>query len=182
MFRALQMMLFGHPADRQGRRASQWPAVRREFLLLNKTCAACGGRENLTPHHVKPFHLFPELELEPNNLIALCEGSVFNCHLFFGHLGNWGSYNEQVRRHAKLMLNARVVRPAFTLEDSMGMARDLVVQEFTRQIQEAFDPPKDFKFNGQTFEERCNAWARYAYDQIEQEIERVEDGDHGDLA
>jgi hypothetical protein len=39
-----------------------------------------------------PFHVAPELELEDNNLIALCR----RCHLFVGHLGSWSRVNVSV--------------------------------------------------------------------------------------
>jgi hypothetical protein len=36
------------------------------------------------------------LELEPNNLVTLCEGDGVNCHFLFGHLGDWRSWNFQI--------------------------------------------------------------------------------------
>jgi 5-methylcytosine-specific restriction protein A len=50
-----------------------------------------------------PFHLDQALELDPSNLIALCEGSKeVNCHLFVGHLGNYKGFNPDVESDAKL--------------------------------------------------------------------------------
>lgn len=91
-------------------RSPQWPAVRKQFLKWNPTCAACGGKNNLEVHHVQPFHLFPELELKPDNLIVLCETGG-NCHLMIGHLKNWQSYNTLVREHAGLYLSLVQKRP-----------------------------------------------------------------------
>jgi len=84
-------------------RSGKWPAVRKAFLSLpdNSKCAVCGGTKKLEAHHIKPFHLNKALELDPTNLIALCEGnSVMNCHLLFGHLGNFKSFNKSVKKDA----------------------------------------------------------------------------------
>jgi hypothetical protein len=79
-------------------RSPHWAKVRREFLKQNPTCAVCGDTKNLNVHHKKPFHLHPELELDPNNLITLCETRSYGvyCHLLFGHLGNFKNYNPNV--------------------------------------------------------------------------------------
>lgn len=71
-------------------RSSKWPAVRNAFLK-GKDCAACGSNSNLEAHHIVPFHVpgGDRLELEPSNLIAFCR----DCHLTWGHLRNWSSWN-----------------------------------------------------------------------------------------
>jgi hypothetical protein len=82
-------------------RSSKWRKVRKEHLEANPSCAACGGFENVVPHHIIPVHLEPSMELDPLNLISLCEGKVCNCHLFFGHLRNWCRYNPEIIEDAK---------------------------------------------------------------------------------
>ena len=82
-------------------RSKMWKKVREEHLRKNPECAVCGRKENLVPHHVVPVHEDPSLELDPENLITLCEGPAFNCHLFFGHLRNWSSSNPTVRKDAE---------------------------------------------------------------------------------
>lgn len=85
-----------HPLT--ARRSGKWPAVRERHLEANPCCAVCGGTAKLQVHHKNPFHLQPDLELDPGNLITLCEvdrGGV-NCHLFFGHLGNFKAFNPAV--------------------------------------------------------------------------------------
>ena len=77
-------------------RSSKWDKVESEYKKAHPTCAACGTRLNIQVHHVKPFHLFPELELDPENLISLCVVD----HLTFGHLKNWSAYNPDVRKDA----------------------------------------------------------------------------------
>ncbi len=82
------------------KRSSKWPEVRKVFLM-GKTCAVCGGKKKLEAHHKKPFHLHPDKELDPANLIALCEGNKeVNCHLFVGHLGNFRGFNPEVEKDA----------------------------------------------------------------------------------
>ena len=74
-------------------RSPHWPAVRAAHLKEHPTCAACGTTANLEVHHLKPFHLFPELELDPANLMTLCESQSHNDHLLFGHCLSWSTFN-----------------------------------------------------------------------------------------
>lgn len=85
------------------KRSKDWPNVREAHLKENATCAVCGGKESVEVHHKKPFHLAPELELEPTNLISLCEAKKYgvNCHLFFGHLGNYKTENLHLETDVK---------------------------------------------------------------------------------
>jgi hypothetical protein len=61
-------------------------------------------------HHIHPFHLYPNLELEPSNLLTLCETGG-NCHIMLGHLKNWKSYNLGVRKDAEVLLQKIKARP-----------------------------------------------------------------------
>jgi 5-methylcytosine-specific restriction endonuclease McrA len=92
-----------HIAKQHGHeRSSQWSSVQKEHLLRESACIACGYKgKKLQVHHIKPFHLHPHLELEPDNLITLCEGRGRHHHLLLGHLGEWQSYNEHVRQDVK---------------------------------------------------------------------------------
>ncbi|MDE2470911.1 MAG: HNH endonuclease [Bradyrhizobium sp.] len=86
-----------HPMS--AKRSGEWPKVRAEHLKANPTCAVCGSETGLEVHHIRPFHLHPNLELEPTNLVTLCESKRvggLNCHLIFGHLGNFRSFNVDV--------------------------------------------------------------------------------------
>jgi 5-methylcytosine-specific restriction enzyme A len=90
-------------------RDPRWESASR-LWLRGKACSACGsGKPSLVAHHVKPFHLFPELEMEPENWIALCERPARNCHLVFGHLLDWAAYNPMVRQDAA-SYNVKVAR------------------------------------------------------------------------
>lgn len=100
------LRIFTHIKDRlQGKvpagskRSPQWPGVRKAHLAKNPLCALCGSKKKVEVHHIKPFHLNPHLELEPSNLITLCENKTVGkliCHLVFGHLGDYRSFNENV--------------------------------------------------------------------------------------
>jgi 5-methylcytosine-specific restriction endonuclease McrA len=80
-------------------RSSEWPKVRNEHLSQHPVCELCGGKDKLEVHHIEPFHLHPELELDSNNLITLCESASNGviCHLFAGHKGNYKNYNASVK-------------------------------------------------------------------------------------
>ena len=95
MLAALTDILKGKPS---ARRSSKWPTVRARHLVLHPICEVCGGRDSLEVHHIQPFHIHPDLELEPSNLMTLCESKKkgVNCHLFFGHLGNFKTINPVV--------------------------------------------------------------------------------------
>ena len=83
-------------------RSSQWEGVRNKFLKENPTCAACGADKRLNVHHKHPFHLHPELELDPTNFITLC--MVMDCHLLVGHGDNFKAYNPDVAADAASIL------------------------------------------------------------------------------
>jgi 5-methylcytosine-specific restriction enzyme A len=90
------------------RRSSKWPALRKAFLSANPTCAACGHTSDLEVHHILPYHENPELELDPNNLITLCDRpGPDNHHLTVGHLGDFKSKNPNVREDAAKLLSPR---------------------------------------------------------------------------
>jgi 5-methylcytosine-specific restriction endonuclease McrA len=82
-------------------RSPHWPTVQHKHLKLQPNCAVCGGNVNLNVHHKKPFHLFPELELEPTNLITLCMDGDKDCHIKIGHGGSFKAYNPNVEEDVK---------------------------------------------------------------------------------
>ena len=81
-------------------RSSKWSGVRKTTLLANPKCACCGSTTFLQVHHMKPFHNFPKLELDPKNLIVLCM-SKNECHLLVGHGDNFKKFNPYVAADAK---------------------------------------------------------------------------------
>ena len=85
------------------KRSSHWDSVRDSFIESHPTCAACGSKNRLQVHHIMPFHLHPELELDVKNLIVLCMDEN-ECHLEIGHGGSFKCYNPKVETHAKRFL------------------------------------------------------------------------------
>lgn len=84
-------------------RSPRWDEVRDDFLARVGRCAACGSKKKLQVHHILPFRLHPELELEESNLIVLCMDEN-ECHLKIGHGGSFRSYNPGVEVDAKNFL------------------------------------------------------------------------------
>lgn len=74
-------------------RSPLWDKLRNGWVKEHPSCAACGVKTNLEVHHVVPFSVSPKLELDVGNLLTLCS----SCHLTFGHLRYWESWNPTVR-------------------------------------------------------------------------------------
>lgn len=77
-------------------RSPHWAAVRHAYAVQNPACAACGGLKLIQIHHKKPFHLHPDLELDPSNFITLCESPERLCHHRIGHSLDWKAFNPHV--------------------------------------------------------------------------------------
>lgn len=84
-------------------RSPKWREAEKVHLAQYSSCAACGGNTRLQVHHEKPFHLDPQLELDPKNLVTLCMGP-FECHLRIGHGDFFKAYNPNVRADAQTVL------------------------------------------------------------------------------
>lgn len=77
-------------------RAPGWAALAARLVRANPQCAGCGRRSEV-PHHVKPFHLFPALELLETNLVVVC----VPCHFVVCHLGDWVQWDPTCRTRLK---------------------------------------------------------------------------------
>lgn len=84
------------------KRSSKWRKVRAAHIEKNPECEICGGKKKVEVHHVIPFNIAPDKELDPENLITLCERKKYgiNCHLLVGHLGNYRGFNQSVQADA----------------------------------------------------------------------------------
>lgn len=88
-----------HDPTLQGKkRSSKWRNVRAIYIKKFPICAVCGGKTKISVHHIYPFHLFPELELKMDNLITLC--NYKRCHINYGHLFSYKSYNINIKADA----------------------------------------------------------------------------------
>ena len=90
--------------SKRNTRSAGWRAVEKAYIAKHSTCEACGSTTRLQVHHVHPFHLHPELELNPNNLICLCMDSS-DCHLKIGHGDDWKAFNPNVRQDSAVVHN-----------------------------------------------------------------------------
>jgi hypothetical protein len=91
-------------------RSPKWPAVERAFRKLHSQCVCCIVKSitHIQIHHRFPFHYCvalgrPDLELDPRNLITLCEGPSHtspNHHELVGHLADWKSSDLEVAEDA----------------------------------------------------------------------------------
>lgn len=105
-------LVLGDPRACGASRSPKWRSFRDQYLRYNASCAVCGFNKYLNVHHIKPFHLFPELELIRDNLITLGEKCpTGNHHLLFGHFGLWKSYNIEVVSDASLWKTKIGTRP-----------------------------------------------------------------------
>lgn len=104
------------PAKSKARHPS-WRRVRAEHLKAQPKCQGCGEKRKrlLEVHHVAPFHSHPEIELEPKNLLTLCDGGgkygIKSCHLYIGHNGNFRRSNSLAVHEARLLLARLRPRP-----------------------------------------------------------------------
>ena len=98
-------------------RSPKWNELRKNTLLHNPGCQACGSITNLQVHHIQPFHLKPELELESKNLIVLCMGKN-ECHLLLGHGDNFKKYNPYIVADTKNIRSGSI-----SLEEACTTAR-----------------------------------------------------------
>jgi hypothetical protein len=91
-------------------RSSHWPTVEKKFRAVHPQCACCLVKsiKHIQIHHRFPFHYCvalgrPDLELDPRNLITLCEWPSHpspDHHLLIGHLDNFKSSNLDVAEDA----------------------------------------------------------------------------------
>jgi len=87
-----------HPSVK---RSGKWPKVMHAHLAKHPECAVCGRKDKVNVHHQLPYHLYPEFELRANNLVTLCI-EPHDCHLLWGHLGDFKGYNPTIRADAEI--------------------------------------------------------------------------------
>lgn len=100
-------------------RSPEWDTVRKKWLKENPRCVVCDRTTKLNVHHIKPYHLYPELELDLTNFVTLCENTGINCHFIFGHLGDWIAYNPTITEDSKQM-NDKIKNRPYNKEEYGG--------------------------------------------------------------
>ena len=94
-------------------RSPKWKRFAKDYLSAHPTCEMTGTTKKVRPHHILPVHLYPELELDPENVMSLSDAKIGGVkpHLFCGHLGFFGAYNPNVREDAQIWLKKIKERP-----------------------------------------------------------------------
>lgn len=86
-------------------RSHKWEAFAIKCKAAHPFCAYCGNAEKLQAHHIHAFELMtpeqrgtaaPGGELDPDNIIILCEVQPSDHHLRIGHLGNFKNSDPNV--------------------------------------------------------------------------------------
>lgn len=109
MFRWVRK-LYADVAGFGAARSACWRKARADHLAKYPCCAACGARDGVDVHHLKPVWLYPSLQCDPENLLTLC-GHPRNCHWSVGHGFDWKSYRPDAAALAATMLQFPVIRP-----------------------------------------------------------------------
>jgi hypothetical protein len=104
------------------RRSSHWPTVEKHFLAANPGCFVCSADQHqarikqvgalatrgLQVHHKFPFHFCillgrPDLEVDPRNLVVLCEDELGvateDHHNIVGHYRNFQSWDDALDKN-----------------------------------------------------------------------------------
>ena len=92
------------------RRDPRWSTARKDYLKHHPVCVACGTKNKLEVHHVIPVHVDKGRELDPTNMITLCQDD----HLVFGHFHDWQAWNPAAAVDTKnymLLLTMRMRKP-----------------------------------------------------------------------
>jgi hypothetical protein len=84
-------------------RSTRWPLCRAEHLRLHPACAICGVKVYVDVHHKIPVHVNRDGELDPGNLITLCDERASRHHFEVGHGGDWRLWNEAVDADAEYL-------------------------------------------------------------------------------
>lgn len=93
---------------REAYRSPKWSSVRSEHLLSQPKCAICGSATKPEVHHIVPVHIDASKELDPTNLVTLCDKY---CHFVFGHLMSWRSWNQNIMNDVLYFSNKIKLRP-----------------------------------------------------------------------
>ena len=87
-------------------RSSGWREFREKHI--KDFCELCLKKGiPLELHHVLPFHLYENLELDHTNVVTGCRP----CHLKFYHLGSFRSFNETIKQDIEIISNKIKNRP-----------------------------------------------------------------------
>lgn len=104
-------------------RSPEWRSVEKGKVEAQKVCEICGSSVRLQVHHVEPFYVKPDMELDPSNLVVLCMDTN-ECHFKVGHGGGmghgWKGWNPLIRQHIE---EARVGKDLSIIQAEARAAR-----------------------------------------------------------
>ena len=128
-------------------RSPQWGKVRAAHLKAQPVCQLCGTSKDLQVHHIKPYHLYPQLELADSNLVTVCTSKYygFNCHLQVAHGGNFKWENPWILEDiAKL----KVIASPQYIRDNGTKERDDYLIMINKRVKEFNTNRKPIDVNG----------------------------------
>jgi len=83
-------------APKGAKRHPDWSKFRKAYISEFPNCFICKRKADQL-HHLIPFHLAPDMELDIENVMQMCR----RCHLFVGHLNNFRSINPTCESDAR---------------------------------------------------------------------------------
>lgn len=115
-------------------RSPSWRKVRSEHIKQQPFCQACGSKKSLEVHHIEPYHVNPDRELDPANLITLCK----TCHFVFGHLMDYKSWNIEVQTDSNNFLKKVTERPYHEKLSGSTSNDDNIINKFISWYKRSF--------------------------------------------
>ena len=77
------------------KRSGKWTSFRKRHI--KDKCEVCKRTKRLELHHIVPFWVSPDIELDPLNVVTLDR----RCHFAFGHFFNWRDWNINIKTWIK---------------------------------------------------------------------------------
>lgn len=97
--------------EKRHSRSSKWHGFEKELIQETPFCCICGEvatKTQLVGHHILPYHKYPELELDRENIIIVGNTcTTGQHHLAICHYGDFRKWNPDVRELARLILDNR---------------------------------------------------------------------------
>lgn len=92
-------------------RSPHWRSFEKDLIEKQPYCSFCGEEApstQLVGHHIVPFHLNKDLELDPNNILIVGETcTTGHHHLLLCHFGNFRKWNPDARKLSEIFLSNR---------------------------------------------------------------------------
>lgn len=92
----------GHPCTKDAppsKYGKRWKKFRDLIVTRDGKCLLCNSKTDLSVHHIKSWKEFPELRLEPSNVITLCK----TCHAVIHWSPKEKMYNEYFKKMVSKM-------------------------------------------------------------------------------